>query len=267
MTKVKQRFRILISYKGLKYYGWQRQKNLATIQGTIEAALKQIFQKDIPVVGAGRTDTGAHAFGQTAHFDLYLLPRFCLKKALNSFLLPKNICIKQVWTAPSHFHALHSATGKHYKYFILNRPTSCVFRRGQIHWYPYQMNIKLLQKMNQTIHGRHDFKSFQNTGTPVKNTIRNITSALWEKRKKQVWVFDIQGEGFLKQMIRNIVGTQLALLKAKEPLKKWHDIFYAKDRKTAFETAPALGLYLYKVSYPLELDKECQKFYAGPALY
>ncbi|MDE0118943.1 MAG: tRNA pseudouridine(38-40) synthase TruA [Bdellovibrionales bacterium] len=265
MSKIKQRFRILISYKGLKYYGWQRQTNLPTIQGTMEAALKKIFQKDIPVIGAGRTDTGAHALGQTAHFDLSVLPKFCLQKALNSFLLPKDICVRQVWKAPSHFHALHSAIGKHYMYFILNRPFLCVFRRGQIYWHPYQMDINLLQKISQTISGRHDFKSFQNAGTSVKSTIRTITSAHWKREKKQVWIFEIQGKGFLKQMIRNIVGTQLALLKEKEPLKKWNDIFHSKDRKTASTTAPALGLYLYKVSYPPELDKECQKFYAGPA--
>ncbi len=265
MVKIKQRFRILISYKGLKYYGWQRQTNLPSIQSTVEAALKKIFQKDIPVIGAGRTDTGTHALGQTAHFDLSVIPKFCLQKALNAFLLPKDICVRRVWKAPPYFHALRSAIGKHYKYFILNRPIPCVLRKGLIYWYPYRMDINLLQRMNQTLSGWQDFKSFQNAGTPVKSTIRNIRFAQWKKRKKQVWVFEIQGEGFLKQMIRNIVGTQLSLLKEKEPLKKWNKIFHAKDRRAACETAPALGLYLYKVSYPPELDKECQKFYAGSA--
>ena len=265
MSKVKHRFRILLSYKGLKYYGWQKQKDLPTVQGRIEWALKQIFQKEIPITGAGRTDIGAHALGQTAHFDLSFLPRFCLQKALNFFLVPEDICVRQVWRAPHHFHALRSATGKHYVYFILNRRSPCVFRKGQILWYPYRMDVNLLQTMSEAIQGRHDFKSFQNSGTPVKSTVRTVTSAHWQKLKKQVWAFQIQGEGFLKQMIRNLVGTQLALLREKEPIKKWHEILQAKDRKAACATAPALGLYLYKVSYPPKLDKECQKFYADSA--
>ena len=258
---IKHRFRVLLSYNGLKYYGWQKQKDLPTVQGSIEGALRQIFQTEISVTGAGRTDVGAHALGQTAHFDLSVLPRFCLQKALNSLLVPKDICVRQVWKAPHHFHALRSSQGKCYMYFLLNRQSPCVFRKGQILWYPYRMNVNLLQAMSRAIQGRHDFKSFQNSGTFVKTTVRTVTFARWQEWKKQIWAFQIQADGFLKQMIRNLVGTQLALLREKEPVKKWNEILQAKDRKAACETAPALGLYLYKVYYPPELDKECQKFY------
>ncbi len=256
------RFRILISYNGLKYYGWQKQKSLPTVQGQIEKALKQIFQKPISVIGAGRTDTGTHALGQTAHFNLSeaLPTNMRLQKALNFFLIPENICVRQVWRAPKSFHALRSAIEKHYVYFILNRKTPCVFRKGQIHWHPYPLDIKKLNVMSQQILGQHDFKSFQNAGTLVKNTMRNITFAHWFKAKKgNIVAFHIKGEGFLKQMIRNLVGTQLALLREKEPIQKWEEIQLARDRKSAYATAPAKGLYLYKVSYPLELDRQCQR--------
>lgn len=119
--------------------------------------------------------------------------------------------------------------------------------------------MDLLQTMSQRIQGRHDFKSFQNSGTSVKSTIRTITSAYWQQLENSILAFHIQGEGFLKQMIRNLIGTQLALLKEKDPLKKWDEILLAKDRKAAHATAPASGLYLYRVSYPSELDKKCQK--------
>lgn len=253
------RFRLLISYKGLKYYGWQKQKDLSTIQSQIEDALKKVFRKEVPVIGAGRTDIGAHAFGQSAHFDLSFSPSFCIQKALNAFLIPKDICIRQVWKVPNDFHALRSATKKYYIYFILNRKSPCVFRKGQMHWYPYPLKMDQLQAISQRIQGRHDFKSFQNSGTPVKSTIRTITLARWQQPKKSVLAFHIQGEGFLKQMIRNLIGTQLALSREKEPIKKWDEILLAKNRKAAYETAPASGLYLYKVSYPIELDRKCQK--------
>ena len=259
MPQQTKRFRLLISYKGLNFYGWQKQKNLPTIQGLIEQALKRIFQTDIGLTGAGRTDTGAHALGQTAHFDLPFAPHLDLQKALNSFLIPKNICIRGLWEAPKSFHALRSAKGKYYVYRLLNRPFPCVFRKGLIHWHPHPVNFHLLQAMSQKIQGRHDFKSFQNAGTPIKNTVRTITRAIWKREKKNILSFHIEGEGFLKQMIRNLVGAQLKLLKEKAPLKKWDDIRLAKDRKTGYETLSAEGLYLYKVSYPKELDRACKK--------
>lgn len=253
------RFRILISYKGLHYYGWQKQINLPTIQSSIETALKNIFQQDILITGSGRTDRGAHATGQVAHFDMPFIPKFNLQKALNAFLIPQDICIHCVEIVPKEFHALHSALQKHYVYIILNQDYPCVFKKGQIYWYPYSIDINKLQSMSQKIQGCHDFKSFQSAGTPIKNTIRNITSARWIVYRKNIVIFQIQGEGFLKQMIRNLVGTQLTLLRKNNPLQKLDDIFAAKNRKAAYITAPASGLYLYKVSYPRVLDKKCQK--------
>ena len=261
VSQKKNRFRLLISYRGSNYYGWQKQNNLPTIQGQIENALKQILQEDISIVGAGRTDTGAHALGQSAHFTLSKpIPNgLNLQKALNSHLISKDINIRKVWKTPTDFHALRSATSKYYAYLILNRSYPCIFRKGQIYWYPHLLNTNILQTLSQRIQGRHDFKSFQSSGTPIKNTIRTIYLAKWKRIKKDTIAFQIKGEGFLKQMIRNLIGTQLALLKEKEPLKKLDEIFSAKDRRAAYTTAPAEGLYLCKVSYPTELDSKCQK--------
>ena len=255
-----QRIRLLISYQGHKYYGWQKQTKWPSVQGAMEKALKRITGQDISLIGAGRTDTGAHALGQNAHFDILgpLPARLQLKKALNSFLLPQDICVQKAWVAPSHFHALHSATGKSYKYFILNRPEPCVFRKKQIYWYPFPLDKEKLNRMSQKIEGRHDFESFRNRGTPVQTTERKIFFARWEQLSPDIWVFHIKGEGFLKQMIRNLVGTQLKILRAHQGVAKWERILKAKNRQSAYSSAPAEGLYLCRVYYPLALDKACQ---------
>ena len=298
----KQRIRLLLSYQGLKYYGWQKQKKHPTVQGVIEQALTQILQENISIIGASRTDTGTHALGQNAHFDISqpLRHRLNLKKSLNALLVKKDICVRAIWKAPPYFHALRSAEVKSYKYFILNRDRPCVFRKGQIYWYPFPLDIESLNQMNRLIEGRHDFKSFQNRGTVVQSTIRNIHLARWQKVGRDVLVLHIKADGFLKQMIRNLVGTQLRILdqidientrinqtgyeislteemfsssgpdgkheksnnlhiKRKEGLRKWQAILQDRDRKSAYQSAPAEGLYLSRVYYPLELEKQCHK--------
>ncbi len=260
MLDKKTRFRLLLSYDGSSYCGWQRQKKkVPTIQGTIEQALKTIFQKDLYLVGAGRTDTGVHALGQSAHLDLCPSTKEAfMQKALNS-ILPKNICIRKIWKAPPSFHALYSVKRKIYQYVILNDTWPSVFRQKQIYHYPYLLNLQKLQSMGRMIEGRHDFKSFQNSGTVIKNTVRTIYSAKWILEKKKILKFQIEGEGFLKQMVRNLVGTQLALQKEKNCEERLKQIFSAKDRRSALKTAPACGLYLKSVSYPVELDSQCQR--------
>ena len=257
----KQRFRLLLSYNGSGYYGWQRQKNLPTIQEALEKALKVLTKKTVHVIGSGRTDTGTHALGQAAHFDIATpLPSdLNLKNALNGVLISKNIWVRQIWKAPKEFHALQSATKKYYKYFIYSHKWPCIFRQNQIYWHAKPLNKTLLQSMSAKIIGRHDFSSFQNSGSKTKHNLRTIYLARWESINSRLWVFHIQGDGFLKQMVRNLVGTQLALLRQKNPLQRWLKILKAQDRKQAFVTSPACGLYLYKVFYPTELDRACQK--------
>lgn len=252
----KNRFKLLISYQGSNYQGWQKQKHTSyTIQETIETALKNIFSQKIRLYGAGRTDAGTHAKGQVAHLDLpnSIPENFPLQKALNA-LLPPDILIHQATKISYYFHALHSVQKKYYSYLILNNPLPCVFRKELTYWYPYKIDLQKLNAMAQLIEGQKDFKSFQTAGTPVKSTIRKIHSAFWKKQKSSILAFHIQGEGFLKQMIRNLVGTQLALLKHTEPVQQFKQIFSARDRRQALDTAPAHGLYLCKIQYPKEFE-------------
>jgi len=254
------RFRLLIAYEGTRYYGWQKQKNLPTIQGIIEQTLHQILQRPVVLFGAGRTDAGVHALGQVAHFDLETpsLPCSSLQKSLNA-LLPHDICIKCVWIAPKNFHALRSSISKHYTYLVLYRNFPNVFWQKKMYWYPHKVDIPRLQEMSCLIRGKHDFRSFQNKGTPLKSTVRTLYSARWTVQSRHVLGFHVRGDGFLKQMIRNLVGTQLALLKQKDATKKLHNILQAKNRKKALASAPPWGLYLNSVSYTVEHDRKCKK--------
>ena len=252
----KNRFKLLISYQGYKYQGWQKQKHTSsTIQETIETALNKIFQEKIRIYGSSRTDAGTHAYGQVAHLDLpkSIPETFPLQKALNA-LLPSDILIRQATRVPDNFHALHCAQKKYYSYLILNKPLPCVFRKKLTYWYPYKVDLEKLKAMAKVITGSQDFKSFQTAGTIVKSTIRRVYSARWEQRKSSLLAFHILGDGFLKQMIRNLVGTQLALLKHEEPIHQLKQIFAARDRRQALDTAPAYGLYLCKVQYPKEFE-------------
>ena len=260
------KIRLLITYNGKPYQGWQKQPSTPTIQGELEKALAQVFKEPLSIIGAGRTDSGTHAFGQVAHFNKpKSVKSLNIQKALNAYL-PKTIRIKQVYTAPVDFHAQKSCHSKSYIYCVLNSALPSVFRLGQVYWYPYKIHYPLLQKMSAFIKGKKDFKSFQNTGTPVAHTVRKVYKAYWLKPSESKLVFYIRGEGFLKQMIRNLVGTQLALLRyvdkgyaVHQILQKWEDIFLAKNRKASLTTAPACGLYLHKVFYPKDIDKKCQK--------
>ena len=253
----KNRFKLLIAYQGYQYQGWQKQKHTnLTIQEIIETALNKVFQKKISIYGAGRTDAGAHAKGQIAHLDLpkSISVNFPLQKALNAFL-PPDIIIRQATKVSNHFHALHSAQKKHYSYLILNQRLPCVFRKELTYWYPYKVDIKKLNAMAQAIEEQQNFKSFQTAGSSIKNTIRQIDSTYWQKQRSSVLAFHIQGNGFLKQMVRNLVGTQLALLKYKKPVQQLKQIFSARDRRQALDIAPAHGLYLCKVQYSKEFEQ------------
>ena len=259
--KAKNRFRLLVSYKGTNYQGWQKQKHTKkTIQSQLEQALKKLFQEEISIFGAGRTDTGTHALGQSLHLDLPTLkPAFPLKKALNA-ALPEDIRVKKVWRAPAEFHALKSAVKKNYVYLIWNKPDFCVFKKNLMHWEPRPLDLNTLNGMSACLLGSKDFKSFQNSGTDIKSTVRTIYRAEWKYLKTGSLAFYISANGFLKQMIRNIVGAELelALQSSSISVKKFKNILLARDRRQALKTAPAGGLYLHKVFYPSALDKKCQ---------
>ncbi len=258
------RIRFEVSYDGTDFCGWQRQNHgpLKSVQHTIEDALKIVFKEKIVLFASGRTDAGVHAISQVCHFDVNRseesMQRWNLSEALRTHL-PSTILLKRVWIAPSDFHATLSATHKTYRYLIYNKPQRSVFLDRYVEWIRRPLDLKHLQKSSKHLLGEHDFKSFQSVGTIVPHTVRKIYKADWIRKNPDLLQLTITGSGFLKQMVRNIVGTQLMLERLKEDPEKLSKIIGLKSRREAGPPAAPQGLYLWKVYYPKELDNRCRE--------
>jgi tRNA pseudouridine38-40 synthase len=255
-----RKIRLHISYDGTAYQGWQKQPGRNTVQGTLESVLTQIYSEPIKTIGSGRTDAGTHAVHQVVHFEapkvLSTEPK--LMRSLNA-MLPPDIVVKSAWLAPEDFHALASAKRKTYVYRIWNHPTRSALWHSRALWIPNDLNLANLQAMAKECEGLKDFKSFQSQGTPVKTTIRRVYSCQWSYRSKHLLELRICGTGFLKQMVRNLVGTMLHLERNGASTEAFTAVFAALDRQAAKATAAAHGLYLYRVDYPATLDNKCRK--------
>lgn len=249
-------FKLTLEYDGTKFNGWQiqAQKN-RTIQGELEKALKRVFKKKARIFGSGRTDSGVHALGQVGHFKINSgLSAEIILKALNT-ILPKDIVVISVNKEVSdNFHSQYSAKTKTYRYTILNRDTRSALQRDFCLFYPCKLNLHLMRQESKVLLGVHDFKSFQaaDTGKMVpckeKSTTRRIKRI--EIRKKGDFVYiDIEGTGFLYKMVRNIVGTLLAIGRGKLLKGSMARILAQRDRNAAASTAPAKGLCLLNVQY------------------
>ncbi len=242
-------FKIIIEYDGTNFFGWQKQPDTKTVQGEIEKALSLILNQEIKITGSGRTDAGVHAFGQVANFhaDTNILPKK-LKAALNS-LIKDPIVIRDCHLVADSFHARYNAVSKEYHYFILNRQDPCAIERM------YQWHIKSvldIGAMTQCCHaitGVFDFKSFENTGSPRSTTIRQVFFFNISQLNHQRFVFKICASGFLKYMVRNLIGTVVLAGLNKISIDGFIQILEAKDRSLAGQTAPAHGLFLKKVNY------------------
>ena len=241
---------LTISYDGTNYAGWQIQKNAKTIQSEIEKALKKILKEKVRVIASGRTDAGVHAKGQIANFKTNR--NFHLKNltsALNKNL-PKDISITKAKKVSSKFHSQYDAKSKLYRYTILNSNTDDPFMRPYYLKVRYELDFPLMREEAKTLVGKHDFKSFQakSSTSPIKNTVRTIKKLTLRKEKDFV-IIDIEANGFLHHMVRNIVGSLIEIGRGyltKGSLKK---ILISKNRKKAGPTASAKGLMLIKVTY------------------
>jgi len=259
-----QRIRFLVSYDGTDFCGWQKQNHMPnkSVQQVLEEGLSKVFQEKITLFASGRTDAGVHAIGQVCHFDtarpLSRLENWDLAWALRP-RLPRSISVKKAWLAPQDFHATLSAERKTYRYLIYNKPRAGAIMNRYADWARQPIDVSHLQKSSEFLLGKQDFKSFQSVGTELKSTVREIYQADWEWRKPGLLQFTITGNGFMKQMVRNIVGTQLFLEKKGLEPEAMKDIIGALDRKKAGPTAAAEGLYLMRVYYPRDLDIRCRE--------
>jgi len=241
--------RLLIEYDGTNYMGWQIQPEGPTIQGVIEEKLTALTGEKVRVMASGRTDAGAHALGQVASFKTRSkLKAQVIQKALNS-LLPPDIAIKEVEEVDEDFHARKGAKSKVYEYRILNRKIRPVFDRSYAWHIPQKLNFREMKKVTGILIGEHDFSSFRSVGTPTKTAVRNILRAEWKQHRGGLLQFEIEANGFLKQMVRAIVGTLVEVGRGKTDVNEFRRILESRDRSLAGPTAPSHGLFLKEVKY------------------
>ena len=252
--------KLLIEYEGTNYSGWQAQKNTTkTIQQILEKALKRVFHEEIKLTGAGRTDAGVHAFAQVANFKTSSkLSLGLIQRALNG-LLPKDISVKEIKEVPQSFHSRYDAKNKTYRYIILEGPSRLSINRNLFRRIPYRLDLAKMQTAAKFLKGRHDFRAFCASGSSIKGTKRtikkfsigiscsNFLGRLPEGHR--FIIIDIQADGFLYNMVRNIVGTLIEVGRGRFAPNHVKAILSSRNRKNAGPTAPSAGLTLLKINY------------------
>lgn len=240
--------RLIIEYDGTNYAGWQIQKNAKSIQATLEAALKRILREKIKLISCGRTDSGVHAKGHVANFKTNSkIPLVNIQRGLNS-ILPKDIVIKEAKEVPLDFNSRFDAKSKVYRYTILNRSCPAALYRNYFYHIPYKLDINLMRREAKVLLGRHDFKSFQAADKKERSSVRTI-KRLTVKKKGDFIEIEMEADGFLYNMARNIVGTLVEIGRGRFKPGSMKNILKAKDRNLAGRTAPAKGLCLAEVKY------------------
>lgn len=242
-------FKITVEYDGSAYRGWQRQREGRTVQGEIEKALQKMSGQEVSLIGSGRTDAGVHALGQTASFRcLTRIAADAFAKGLNS-LLPGDIVIRSCLEVDEAFHARYDVASKLYRYCILNRETPSAVGRQYAWFIRRPLAVDRMQQATCEIMGRHDFKAFEGTGSPRSHTIRSVIQAGWRKAGPDLLVFDIEADGFLRFMVRNLVGSLVDVGLGKKTVDDFRAILASRDRSLGGATAPPHGLFLVQVKY------------------
>lgn len=247
MTNLKN-IKLTIEYDGTAYHGWQHQPRHISIQQALKEKIETIAKEKINLIGASRTDAGVHALAQAANFKTKSrMNEGEWQRALNS-LLPSDIVIKKVEIASDDFHARFSAKGKIYKYLILNQTVPSALNRNYAWHITYPLKFTEMRKAAKFLIGRHDFSSFRASSCTAENPVRRIKRLAITKKDGFIQ-FTIEADAFLHHMVRNIIGTLIAVGIGKLTPDKIETILKAKDRRLAGKTAPAYGLYLVKVIY------------------
>jgi tRNA pseudouridine38-40 synthase len=238
----------IVEYDGTNFFGWQTQKDLRTVQGEIENALAKIYKKKVFIIGSGRTDTKVHALGQVFSFraEKYI-NNTSLKLGLNS-LLSKDISILDCADVDIDFHAQRSAKSKTYLYKILCRETRSALLKDRAWWFRNRIDENRLWGYLKHFVGTHDFSSMCTKKSVKKSNIRTVNFINLFTEDEFIDI-EINANGFLHNMVRNIVGTAIFLYKKDESPDKVLEILNSKDRVNAGPTAPPQGLYLKQVFY------------------
>ena len=249
------KLKLTIAFDGAAYQGWQVQKTGTGVQQVIEAATTRLFPSVRRVCGSSRTDTGVHALGMVADIEVPLaefnLPLRKVPLALNAHL-PEDIRVVAAQRVPADFHSRFQATGKQYRYFVWNHTAMNPLLRRQAWHVPVKLDLAAMRAAARHVVGRHDFRSFAALHSyHIEDTVRTLTRCDIQRRGPLL-TFLIEGDGFLYKMCRGIVGTLVQLGRGKFGEAELKRMLAAKDRREAGMSAPAHGLVLWRVFYPLQ---------------
>jgi tRNA pseudouridine38-40 synthase len=238
-----------IEYDGSAYNGWQKQKHGLGVQEVVEEAISTVANQPIKVVCAGRTDTGVHALEQVVHFDTTAV------RDMRSWVfgananLPGNVSVLWAKQVDDEFHARFSASARCYRYIILNRAVRPAVNAGRVTWEYRPLDVDKMHRAGSSLLGEHDFSSYRALQCQSKTPMRNITR-LDVIRDNEKVIIEIEANAFLHHMVRNIAGVLITIGAGDEPVEWSKEVLELRDRAQGGITAPADGLYFFKVSYP-----------------
>jgi tRNA pseudouridine38-40 synthase len=247
--QAKRNFRLVLEYDGTHYHGWQRQHGVVTVQETLESRLEIMLGMPVKVRASGRTDAGVHARAQQVNF--YARTRLQpveIQRGLNA-LLPDDIAILAAAEVEDSFHARFSAWSKIYEYRILNRPVRSALERHHTWHIRRPLALEPMNECLRMIQGEHDFAAFMASGSKARSTVRLLYRAEIRLPDAEHLLFMFEGNGFLRQMVRNLVGTIVEVGSVRLSPEDFQRILLSRDRRQAGATAPARGLCLVRVVY------------------
>jgi tRNA pseudouridine38-40 synthase len=243
------RYRLTVEYDGAPFVGWQRQDNGPSVQGALEEAVRKFAQEDVNVQGAGRTDSGVHALGQVAHFDLVKdASADTVRDALNFHLRPNPVSVIEASIAEPDFHARFSAKGRVYEYRIVNRRAGLALERGHAWHIPYALDAAAMHEAAQVLIGRHDFSSFRSADCQAESPVKTL-DVLNVSRHGEGIVIRAEARSFLHSQVRILVGTLKLVGDGHWGVSSVAKALAACNRTKAGPTAPPDGLYLVRVIY------------------
>jgi tRNA pseudouridine38-40 synthase len=241
--------KLTIEYDGTNYRGWQSQKRGTTIQEAIETAVEKITKNGVKLIGSGRTDSGVHALGQVANFKTASgLSAYQLQKALNA-ILPKDISIVKCEEADVTFHSQFDAKSKIYAYVILYRPYPSSLERLRAWHIPFTLKLPEMKEASTALIGEHDFRAFGLSTHTLRSTVREVLKLEISLRENDNLYFEIEATGFLKRMVRLVVGTLIQVGRDRIPVDGVRRILESGERTKFVRAAPPWGLYLKEVKY------------------
>lgn len=237
-----------VEYDGSAFHGWQKQPDGATVQNALESALARIASCPVDVVCAGRTDAGVHATGQVVHFDTDVVrPLTAWVRGVNTFL-PSAVAVRWAYPVTEGFHARFSASGRSYRYILINRSQRTGVWHGRAGWYHHPLDVGSMQQAARYLLGEHDFSSFRAADCQAKSPRKTMRRAEIQRIGEMI-VFDFEAGAFLHHMVRNLVGSLVYVGQGRHRPEWMEELLAARDRRLAAPTFSAAGLYLIGVSY------------------